>query len=145
MVDPEKWANHVETRRKQSAEAKNKQQEAFVARQKVFKEEAPKLWSKVRDAFDKFCEAYNKHRDILYRADIGPNTFVVRRTDAPMVMIEVSLLSGHRLSVISDIRKYNAMYEPEVFENKTLSYVVGGAPITLEQIAASALDSFVQF
>lgn len=146
MVDPDKWAESIENSRKQTADAKKTEQEAFVLRRQIFNEESPKLWPQVREAFDKFCESYNKHRDILYRADIGPTAFVVRRKDIPMVMIEVSLLPGRKLSVISDAGKYRATYEPQVFENGhgTVAYVSNGAPITAGEIAAAALESFVK-
>lgn len=146
MVDPDKWAEGIEHSRKQTADAKRTEQEAFVLRRQIFNDESPKLWPQVRDAFEKFCESYNKHRDILYRADIGPTTFVVKRKDIPMIMIEVSLISGRRLSVISDVGKYHATYDPQVFENGhgTVAYVSDGAPVTPGEIAAAALESFVK-
>ena len=146
MLDPEQWADGIEKRRKEAAEANKVEQEAFVARRELFKEEAPALWPKVVEAFQSFCDSYNKRRDILYRADIGPQAFVVRRKDVAGLAITVQSAQGFRLLVTSDVERYRVLYEVSVFANGhgTVSYVSDGTPITPEEIAAAALEQFLQ-
>ncbi len=51
---------------------------AFIARREIFNQGAPKLWPAVREAFNRFCNAYNEKRDVLYCADVGSRTFIVK-------------------------------------------------------------------
>jgi hypothetical protein len=146
MVDPKKWAEGIEQSRAQTANLKSQEQASFVARREIFKEEAPKLWPVLRAAFNKFCDAYNEKRDVLYIADIGPYTFVVRRKDIPGVALTVERLGDHKLCVTGNSTRGTKLYEPEVFQNGhgSVSYTLNGAPITPEGIAASALESVAQ-
>ena len=140
MVDPKKWAEGIEQERAETASKKEQEQAAFIARRDIFNQQAPRLWAAIREAFQKFCDAYNKERDVLYFADIGARNFIVRRKDLPNVMMSVDGLPGYVVSVNSKT------YHPEVFEHGhgSVSYVWQGAPITPDEIAADALRAIAR-
>lgn len=85
MFDPDKWAEETEKRLKEHKDSQAQQKQESFQRAKLFNEEAPHFWPKVRDAFKQLCEAYNKRqdKDLLFFGDIGQFVFSVRRTDNP--------------------------------------------------------------
>src|SRR5579863_8777369 len=103
MVDPRKWADSVEQEREEVVNQKAQAEAAFIARREIFNQGAPKLWPAVREAFNRFCNAYNEKRDVLYCADVGSRTFIVKRKDLPNVVMTVEGIAVHRLKVNSKI------------------------------------------
>jgi hypothetical protein len=140
MVDPEKWAEGIERRREQTANREAQEEAAFIARREIFNEQAPRLWPKVRETFEAFCEAYNKKRDVFSCATIGVDDFIVRRKDLPNIVCTVSRVSGHKIHVQSPAG--NEVYEPRAFQNGhgSVQYVCSSdRPITPDEIAAAVL------
>jgi hypothetical protein len=140
VIDPKKWAEGIEQERTESASQKAQSQAAFIAKRAIYDQEAPKLWPALREAFHKFCDAYNKERDVLYYADIGPKNFVVRRKDLPNVIMSVDGLANFGVGVNSKT------YSVDVFEHGhgSVSYVWEGAPITPDEIAADAVKAIAR-
>jgi hypothetical protein len=146
MVDAKQWARDVEERRQQKVEEKAKQDAAFLEKRKLFASDAPRLFTATREAFEKFCTAYNEERraGILYCGTVGEGAFTVRRDDLPNLVATIQRVDGYNLRVSTPGRLN--IYSAHVFENGCghVGYMFGTLEMTPDAIAADALSQIIE-
>lgn len=139
----DKWAEQLDERLRQESEAKRQRQEAFVERRKMFREEAPQLWLRLRDGCRELCESYNKRRDVLLFNELNSGAFSIRRKDVAAVVSTVQRQNSHK--VIVSFGTYDAIYDITVLEEEigVVTYMADGAPITPDEIGRFVIENLL--
>jgi hypothetical protein len=80
MVDPEKWAEKMDSELRERDEDDARQGQIFIEKRKLLESQTPLLWKQLTHSLGEFARAFNRRRNILRIEDEG-QTFCVRRSD----------------------------------------------------------------
>jgi hypothetical protein len=81
MVDPERWAEKMETELRERERTAAGKDEVLVAKRKLLDSQSELLWKRLGQSLGALARAFNKRRNILEIEDDGGDTFNVRRSD----------------------------------------------------------------
>lgn len=92
MIDPDKWAEKMESQIREKEQADSGKDQVFLAKRKLLDSQTPRLWKGLTHSLGELARAFNKRRDILAIEDEG-ETFCIRRSDS----VGAALLSANFL------------------------------------------------
>jgi len=90
MIDPDKWAEQIESQLREEEKVESRMGQVFVEKRRLLDSHAPLLWKQLVQCLGELARAFNKRRDILTIEDEGERFCVRRSNDAGAALLSAS-------------------------------------------------------
>ena len=90
MIDPDKWAEQIESQLREEEKIESRMGQVFVEKRRFLDSHAALLWKQLANSLGELARAFNKRRNILTIEDEGESLRVRRSDDAGAALLSAT-------------------------------------------------------